>query len=288
MLDVVIRTIHRRGFVVTQKKLRACPKFSRVAWQHDPHEPIVRLARLGCGQWSCDYCAAKMQAKWRAHLGRKMPKIADNWHLVTLTSPAHERTVEGGYRALRRGIDLLFKRARNIWTDINYVRVFEVHKKGGLHAHLIVSNLTPYVVREKSKNGKFVFKALVSRKSYKGSWGLRTWVKKTAQQCGMGYIADVRKIPSGVAILYVTKYLTKSQQNINIKGLRHVQTTRDIGGIRTQSDGTWYSGYRITVRDITAKERLYDLQKRNFVDSTPRAIGDVYPALNEPPIEADD
>jgi|SRR5690348_1011199 len=262
--------------------LKICPDYARVAWTHDTENRHVLLTRIGCGMWSCDYCSKLLKRKWLRKLREKLPEISDTWYLLTFTAPQCSYTVADSLKRLRHGIETFFKRARRIWKGIEYVRVYEAHKtRTTIHAHLIVCGITPYVSVGASRNGRQVHNPLLLRRGRKGTWSIRTYVKKTAQACGMGYIADVRRVDVVRATRYVCKYLTKSLQQLTIKGLRHVQTTRKIGGIQGEKQAGWQVGYRINKNQIYGDEVVFDAQRRAIVPNAYWHEGDVYPPLNE-------
>lgn len=261
---------------------KICPRYSRVAWTHDTENGQIILTRIGCGMWSCPYCSKLLKRKWLMLFRKKMPAIGDNWWLLTFTAPKESYTHADSLKRIRRGIDVFMKRARRIWEKIEYVRVFETHKKRTtVHAHLIIYGLTPLLSVDTSRNGRKVFTPLLLRTRRKGQWSVQTFVKKAAFDAGMGYIADVRKVEVVRAVEYGTKYLTKDMQQLNIKGLRHVQTTRGIGGITPEKQPGWIVGYRLNKRDIFGKERVYDAQRRAIVPDAYWREGDVYPPLSE-------
>lgn len=262
--------------------LKICPFYTRVAWQHDDEKRQILLTRIGCGMWSCEFCSKQMKRKWLAKLRKRLPEISDKWWLVTFTAPQASFTHEDSLKRLRRGIDLFFKRARRIWEKVEYVRVYEAHsKRTTVHAHLIVSGLSPFLSVGKSRNGRQVFTPVYIRKGRKGTWALRTFTKKTALDCGMGYIADAKEVDCIRATRYVTKYLVKSLQQLEIKGLRHVQTTQGIGGITAEKTVGWIVGYRLNKWQVYGDETVWDAQRKATVPESYWHDGEVYPPLNE-------
>jgi len=276
-----------------------CSHYSKVAWTRDNQNakhidsagvPVradgirsgdnrtVLFTRLACGQWSCPYCAKKLQKKWRDFLAQKLPEISTDWQLLTLTSKGSIREQLASYRALQTGIDKFMKRIRRVHGEIDYVRTFEAHKKQGtLHAHFIISGLQPFVVPGCWSNLVPGFLAVTRRDARRGFWGLQTYLKTIAFECGMGYMADARPLPSYQAVNYVTKYLTKELQDIQIKGLRHVQTTRKIGSPDMASQYIWQVADFVTARDFMPGERIFDLQEGSEVNSDYFEQFDAYP-----------
>lgn len=82
----------------------------------------------------------------------------------------------------------------------------------------------------------------------------------------MGYIAHIEKVARGDDGLsnvsrYITKlgaYLTKEAQDIAVKGLRHVQTSRRIGSIKPRKAGNVETGHFISRSRVGAGNRLID------------------------------
>ena len=83
----------------------------------------------------------------------------------------------------------------------------------------------------------------------------------------MGYMADGKPLSGPLAVNYVTKYLTKDLQGIDIKGMRHVQTTRGIGSPAVESDYQWTVADYATAKDFQPGEAVQDLQTGQTVDA---------------------
>lgn len=276
-----------------------CKHYSKVAWTREHRDvrrsdsdgavfhPVnsasfgsqsVLFTRLACGQWSCSYCARKMQKKWRAFLAERLPEISTDWQLLTLTSKGSVREQVSSYRLLQQGIDVFMKRIRRVHGEIDYVRTYEAQKKEGtLHAHFIITGFSPYVVPGCWRNLQPGYLAVLERRWRVGVWSLQTYLKNMAHECGMGYMADARPLPSYQAVNYVTKYLTKELQEINIKGLRHVQTTRRVGSPELESEYRWNVTDFVTARDFRAGETILDLQTNAKIDSEYWSVFDAYP-----------
>lgn len=237
-----------------------CQRYARVAWSHQPGN-VCLFTRLRCKQWSCPYCAKANQKMWRAFLGGQLPIVSDEWWHVTLTAHSRMRSEQASYKNLQVGIDRIIKRIRRVFGKVEYVRVFEPHPTSqALHAHLLISNLTPFVVPGCHKNLQPGFLAVTHRDSYTGAWSVRTWLKKAAQGVQIGYQCDVKRCESGFAVFYITKYLTKAQGNISVKGLRHVSTSRRVGSPSMESEHRWEVGNFITSLDMGRDEVLLDIQ----------------------------
>lgn len=260
-----------------------CPSYSRVCWYYDAENMRVVVFRLRCGAWKCPVCAVVNRRVWREFLNKRLPKVAGQWWLMTLTARADTRGRIESYKQLQHGIDVLIKRFRRAFGSVQYVRVFEKHPSSdALHAHFIITGLSDYVSVQKSKNGRMCYRCTNFRRGKVGFWALRTFLKKTAQAARMGYIADIKTVSqAGKAIRYITEYLTKETQDIAIKGLRHVQTTRGIGSPKNASKNALYVGYRLNKRDLVAGMAVYDADKRSTVPDAYWQDGNVYPPLKE-------
>jgi hypothetical protein len=248
--------------------MKFCPKYSRVAWTNVRTQGV--FTRLRCGQWSCEYCAGFNAYVWRKFLQSRLPKVSETWYLLTLTADPNKRTAAASLKNIRTNIDALMKRVKRVYGDIDYVRVYEKHPSSeAIHAHLIISGLTPYVAVGQSVKLRPMAIGVLTRKSRNGVWASRTWFKINARDLGMGYIVDVTIIEGNVdrAIWYICKYLTKAQQDLKTKYLRHVQTTKRVGSPDNESSLDWQVGYFITARDFAPNQTIKDLQTGDLIDN---------------------
>lgn len=243
-----------------------CRNFKVVAFRQADQETAV-LCRVSCGQWSCEECAKRLQLQWRSFLNAKLKEVYSEWDLLTLTANGYTRTEQKSYNSLKHGIDVIMKRVRRVYGEIEYVRVWEKHTESeAIHAHFIVGGLSPYLKKQRTRNGRIIFRPTATRNNRIGYWSSQTWFKVAAHDCGMGYQVDVRRVSSTQATRYVTKYMTKGCQDIQIKGVRHIQTTRGIGSLPRQiSDFEWVTGQYATQFDFIAGSRLVDLNTGEII-----------------------
>lgn len=241
--------------------MQFCQNYRRVAWSHLDGGKAV-IVRLRCGEWSCQYCAAKNQSIWRAFLLKQLPTLSDDWYLITLTAHSRLRTRGQSLANIRDNIDRLIKRLHRTFGEFEYVRVYEKHPTSdAIHAHLIISDLADYVVHGHYKNSQRGFVGVLERPYRLGCWSLLSYIKIVTQDCNMGYVAHGKALvgnPS-FAVNYVCKYLTKDLQGIEEKGLRHVQTTRRIGSPSVAGVKKWQVGSVVTKWDFQPGEKLTDL-----------------------------
>lgn len=258
---------------------QVCKLYRKVAYSHTgPKEAI--FTRLRCKQWACDYCAAKNASIWRAFLKEKLPQVSQEWYLVTLTAHPNTRSKQASLLNLRGNIDKLIKRAKRVFGKLSYVRTFERHPSSqAIHAHFIVAGLAPYVAIGHSAKHRPVAYGVLKRAQRNGVWSVKTWFKITSQEIGIGYICDVRLIEGEplFAVLYVCKYLTKSQQELNVKGLRHVQTTRDIGSPKLEGEKAWKTAPYIVAHMFSANARILDLNTGEIIDNQYWEVHSFYP-----------
>jgi len=246
-----------------------CTRYIKVAFKVDSPGQAV-FTRLRCKQWDCEYCAKKNASRWRAHLGERLPEISDEWWLLTLTAAEWTRTRQESLANIRTHIDALFKRVRRIFDGIEYVRVYERHPSSeAIHAHLIVSGLTPFVERFVTRNKTVRFTPLKVRNKRKGTWSTRTWFKITCRALKMGYIVDLRVISGdpGRAIHYVMKYATKALQDLHEPYLRHIQVTSGIGGLPEEKSEDWTVASYITVNMFKPGTKITDLNTGEVIDN---------------------
>lgn len=246
-----------------------CKRYKKVAYSHTgPKEAI--FTRLRCKQWDCPFCAKKNASIWREFLKEKLPEVSKEWYLVTFTAHSKTRSKQASLQNIRGNIDTLFKRVRRVFGRVSYVRTFERHPRSqAIHAHFIVSGITPYVAIGCSEKLRPVAFGCLTRKGRNGTWSVKTWFKISAQDVGIGMICDVRLIEGEVerAVLYVCKYLTKSQQELGIKGLRHVQTSRDIGSPKEEKSLGWQVAAFIVPQMFPTNAAILDLNTGEIIDN---------------------
>lgn len=236
------------------------------------------IARIRCKQWSCDYCATRLALSWRVHLQREIARLSAEgglrWSFATITAPAWAHREQETIAVLRKHLDALQKRLKRAWGAFEYVRVFEKHKSGEYHAHIVLSVYPPDTDNpdawgtRKNKHGKDVL-------FYKGDYYKQ--LKQMSEAVGLGYIADIQPIEAGendfaLVTAYITKYCTKQAQDFDApKGLRRVQTSRGFAALNTHEtgDGTWVARGAYTYEEFLAVEgqgiEIYDLNRKHVV-----------------------
>lgn len=248
-----------------------CKRYMKVAYAHTGVKKAI-FTRLRCKQWSCEACAKMNAWIWRNWLIKRLPKMGDEWWILTLTANSRTRERVTSMDNLRTNLDAFFKRVKRVFGHIEYVRVYEKHPTSdAVHVHIVICGLAPFVKFNVSKKGVKTAKGTYERKGRKGTWTVRTWVKKNAGDLKMGYIADVQKIQGEPvkAVWYVTKYLTKAQADLHVKGLRHVQVTSGIGSPKNEAefDYEWNVTAYIVADMFEAGAKILDINTGETIDN---------------------
>ena len=256
-----------------------CKRYKKVAFAHTgPKEAL--FTRLRCKQWSCPACAKTNQWIWRNWLIKRLPEVSDEWWLLTLTANRHKRTAWSSLDNIRSKLEAFFKRVKRVFGEIEYVRVYEKHPTSeAIHCHVIICGVTPYVAVGYSSKMRAMAIGVLSRGSRNGVWALKTWVKKTAYELEMGYIADIKRLEgtSEQAAFYVTKYLTKAQEELHVKGLRHVQVTRGIGSPPKEGSVCWETSAYIVAKMFAPNTAITDINTKAIIDNDYWEVHDFYP-----------
>lgn len=281
--------------------MKICPNFKKIAVRHtSSNEPqsyrllersmyvtrvfrhgTVEVVRVRCKQWSCPFCANLNGDIWRSHLSNALPKVSQNWVMITFTASSQTREQHKSYANLQRGFDRIIKRMRRIYAKLEYVRVYEKHPTSdALHIHCLVANTSERVERYKAKNGRVMFRVARDSVARKGSWSIQTWCKVAAWGCGMGYQVKVDAVEVSRAARYVTKYLTKNQQDIRVKHLRHVALSSGIPRIKKPAKSAWDVQNALYLPDVRRGEAIIDLNLREQVPLVALQIGIKYPNEN--------
>jgi len=252
-----------------------CPNFNLVASTRRASDGRWIMTRLRCKSWSCPVCARKNRQQWRNFLSAKLRKISSVWWFGTLTAPSWARSAEKSLVSIRDNFDRFMKRLKRVFGKVEYVRVYEVHQTGAYHLHVVLSGLCQRVERYKARSGLKGFRPC-RQETLKGSCSVNTWWKKTAAKCKMGYIAEVKLIPSGEAVGYITKYLTKSAQAFDMPHLRRVQTSRGIGSPKSVGTEVWQVTGHLWGGDI-GYQAFIDLDEKKTVPASYWQQEVVYP-----------
>lgn len=246
-----------------------CKNYLKIAHTSTgPKEALI--TRLRCKSWDCDHCAKKNANIWQYWLIKRLPEISDEWWLMTLTAPEDTRGHYESLQQIRKNIDRLIKRMKRVFGEVQYVRVFEKHKTSeAVHAHFILTGVCPFVAIGYSAKLQPMALGVMSRPRRSGFWAVKTWLKKTCQEIGIGKIADIRKITGDTtkAAYYITKYLTKDMQGIHVAYLRHIQVSKAIGKPQFEAEYDWKPASYITTYTYDAGTRVLDVDTGFVIDN---------------------
>lgn len=257
-----------------------CKRYIKVAFAPTGHREAI-FTRLRCKQWSCEACARTNAWVWRNWLLRRIPEVSGEWYILTLTASRFHREKYASLDNIRSHLDALFKRIKRVFGSIEYVRVYEKHPTSeAIHCHIIISGLSPYVAVGCSSKLRPMAIGVLSRNSRNGVWAIKTWIKNNCRELKMGFIADIQLIvgEASRAVWYVTKYLTKAQSDLHVKGLRHVQVTTGIGSPpKEHTDLIWHTASYVTANMVGEKTKMRDLQTGGVIDQNHWEIHSFYP-----------
>jgi len=197
------------------------------------------MARTRCKMWDCEYCAERNKVAWRKHLILGIEAIGrlTSWWFVTITAhrKAHKaKTNLSTLKNMQSGLRRLYFRLRHEQKrktgKLEYCRVFEHHKTGKIHAHLILCAVF------RSQNGEL--------DKFGNDLGMLRWLKDNASECGMGYEVSVKPIicSNGYSAMrvawYVTKYMTKKSQSFLAfpPHVRRIQCSHSFGALQNAND----------------------------------------------------
>jgi len=177
------------------------------------------FAKGRCKKWDCPECAVDNTRKWIARIIDGVNRLgAKEWYFATIT--AHKKWRKSySLRNLRQNWTKLRKRlaraTKKRGEELYYVRVWEKHKDGSYHMHLITN--APVTTR---------------------------WLKDNAAQCGLGYQAKIDKaVNAGQCAGYIAKYMLKQWQGDIYKfpkGARRIEVSRNwVSWHEKDNDDFW-------------------------------------------------
>jgi len=226
-----------------------CPNYSVPLTSTDADKTTPALIyRARCKQWSCAYCAEINRRIWRARIMLEVQKKEADWHFWTLTLDGADHQENTGYslKVWRSGWDKLMKRVRRDLGKLRYARVFETHRDGTLHVHMLADKTYLDVVCFKERDGR-------------ENWRSDT-LKRALTDLGLGWRHDLKPIVTKDAendgqarnvSAYFVKYLTKEIQSdvrfelrqAGIGRIRMIQTSRGWAKVPAQeSEREWQRG----------------------------------------------
>lgn len=244
-----------------------CKRIKGVLLSLDFRLGFITLVRVSCKQWGCPCCRHKNAKNWRAYLLDTFNKrfAFHKWCFLTITAhPKAHITPEMTIRNLSQGWKLLYDRLLRRYgkESMEYVRIFERHKSGKFHMHILLSCGEAY--------DKCAF--IIRKKSDEFRHPECTFLRMACAGVGLGWrahITRVRDIQSGsqsvgLVVGYLCKYMSKDMASFPFpKHKRRIQTSRRVGSPATNAKGTGVWEHKREIGITYLREA-----KKNIVDMT--------------------
>lgn len=222
-----------------------CLRIKGVVYSDDFKRGYRTVVRLSCKMWGCPYCGPRNAIAWRAYLLDRFNKALSDEAWVFATITAHRKahkTPKTSLLNLQQVWKRLYDRLKRRYNGklMQYVRVFEVHKSGRFHMHLLLNIGVYYDSRE------FSIRTPLDEYRHPDC----KWLRLACSELGGGWRVHMRRIWEartrsanvGMVVGYVVKYLGKQLVDMDMpKHQRRIQTSRKIGSPATNAKGkgTW-------------------------------------------------
>jgi hypothetical protein len=152
----------------------------------------IVVVPIKCKCWRCPTCGPILARYWAHRIEGAKPK-----RFLTLTvDPKLYTSPQAAYLAMKDALPKLIRILRSKGIAIEYVAVWEVHKSGYPHLHLLL----------------------------KGSYIPWRWLKSIWMNLGIGAHIDIRPVTDAKgAAFYIAKYMSKAVASLHA-GLRITKT----------------------------------------------------------------
>lgn len=233
-----------------------CKNFKAVLKTTDKNGNVL-VSRTRCKQWTCSYCAMVNRKQWSARLIDFINKSEYVWCWFTITAHSKARGAVKSIKNLRGVWDKLVKRMKRKFGKFQYCRVFEPHKDGSYHAHVIAS---------------FHFDDITTRESVNDVKPVNysRWLANQVKDIKIGWYTHADNIDAGFhggyVASYITKYIVKlsPQQHAEIGRIRHIQCSHGWAKLTQESEYKWEMKSGIYVNDVIEafddNKRVIDIQ----------------------------
>jgi hypothetical protein len=238
-----------------------CRRIKGVVYSDDFKTGYRTLVRLSCKMWGCPYCGPKNAIAWRAYLLDRFNKTMrdEKWVFATITA----------HRKLHKHPEATLKNLQGVWkrlydrlkfryggSALQYVRVFERHKSGAFHMHLLLNIGVYYDSRS------FIIKDPLDEYRHPDC----KWLRVACAELGGGWRVHMRRVWErdtktenvGLVVGYMVSYLKKQLVDLPMpKHQRRIQTSRKIGSPNTakKGAGTWTHVREIPVSMLRAVDK---------------------------------
>lgn len=200
----------------------------------EPTKSIYYI-RPVCKLWSCPECGDRNRRWWTARTIYGHEQLAEHGaQMFFWTITAHEkvRTFEHGLSIWRRSWNALSCQLRRRVDGLSYMRVFEHHKDGAFHVHLITNGQPPD----------------------------KRWIKDAPRMAGMGYMNEIELVRSKFRSgFYISKYLAKSLDDADWpQNVRRIQPSHSWPKLPSQAPESPFSWQIVPFgTDITREIRQF-------------------------------
>lgn len=264
-----------------------CKRIKGILLSLDFRMGFITLVRISCKQWGCPCCAKKNARNWRAYLLDTFNKRfrGVKWCFITITANknAHKHSSEMTILNLQQVWKVLYDRLlRRYGRDqMEYVRVFEQHKSGRFHMHILLSCGEGYDAHGIQPPD------LKSEKRHPEC----RWLKDTVKHLGGGEIAHIRRVMDyetrsqgvGLVVGYILKYMGKDMCSFKFPPhKRRIQTSRRVGSPKTAAVGigTWEHKREIGTTYLReAKQKIVDMTTGEILNERSFEGESYYPPL---------
>jgi len=203
----------------------------------DETEKKIEFAKGTCSMWSCESCGARNAKRWIARIIDGCNNLpAKNWYFATITAHRRWRGKHKSLMNIRKNWHKLRKRLARLadaqGEQLFYARVWEAHKDGSFHMHVVTN--APVGTR---------------------------WLKDNSAQCGLGYQAKIDEVVNaGQVAGYISKYMLKSMPNSTNypKGARRIEVSRNWIAWNAKVSDEW--GFVPSFEDAKFKAGLYEFK----------------------------
>lgn len=265
--------------------MRYCKRIRALLSSEDHTPGRLTIARMRCKMWSCEYCGKVNARRWRAHLlSRFNDHLKEEWVFVTLTAHANAHVTPAmSVKNLQQTWKKLYDRLRRHYSKkIEYIRVFEAHKSGRYHMHLLLNvgteydahGLQPRTLKEELRHPEC------------------RWLSKAAAESGGGWRVHMRRVKdyetgtsnAGLVVGYITKYMSKNiGQSWFPKGQCLIYPSRGVGSParRPPSAATWRPRSGIYRDDVFQYREIFDVTANHRVTTDDFLDEFIYPPDSE-------
>ena len=242
-----------------------CNRIKGVMVSHDYKRGFVTLIRIRCEMWSCPDCGPINAIRWRAYLLKRFNQEGmreRKWVFATITAEkrAHKAGPIATLKNLQGAWKRLYDRMLRRYGKFQYVRVFEQHKSGRYHMHILLDIGAQY--------DKHEFAILDKLDEFRHPEC--KWLRNACASLGAGWRVHMRRVWEaktrtanvGLVVGYIMKYMSKNMAIIEFpKHQRRIQTSRAIGSPNTDAKGrgTWEHAREVPLSILRNEKPVLDM-----------------------------